>query len=267
MQKKSYRKIYGYLLLMIFCSLATAQFAYSANNQKDFYQIKIYQLKNNEQIQQVDEFLKNAYLPALHRAGILKVGVFKPLANDTSAIKKIYVFIPFNSSDEWMKLTDKLNKDDVYTLTGKNFIEAAADHPPFERVESVLLEAMPVQGHFIFPSSKSVERIFELRDYESPTENLLAKKLQMFNEAGETEIFKRLGFNAIFYAKVISGSRMPDLMYMTSFETVEVRDAHWKNFGADAKWKEISSDPKYENNVSVSHIDSILMHSTDYSDF
>ncbi len=255
------------ICLLLFCFLAFIEFAYSADGKQDFYQLKIYKLKNNEQIQQVDDYLKNAYLPALHRAGILKVGVFKPLANDTSAVKKIYVFIPFSSVDKWMKLNDKLEKDAAYKSAAKNFIEATATAPPFERVESILLEAMPIQGHFILPVTKSTQTIFELRSYESPTEKLLAKKLSMFNEAGETEIFKRLNFNAVFYAKVISGSQMPNLMYMISFASVAERDAHWKSFGEDAKWKEISSDPKYENNVSVSHIDSILMHSTDYSDF
>jgi hypothetical protein len=60
---------------------------------------------------------------------------------------------------------------------------------------------------------------------------------------------------------------MPNLMYMPIFNSVEERNAQWKVFGNDSKWKEISSDPVNENKVSVSHIDSILMHSTSYSDY
>jgi hypothetical protein len=81
------------------------------------------------------------------------------------------------------------------------------------------------------------------------------------------EIFKRLGFNPLFYGKVISGSRMPNLMYMPVFDNVEKRNEGWKAFGADAQWKEISTNPENENKNSVSHIDSILMHSTPYSDY
>ena len=51
------------------------------------------------------------------------------------------------------------------------------------------------------------------------------------------------------------------------FESVEKRNAQWKVFGNDPQWKDISTRPENENKVSVSHIDSILMHSTEYSDF
>ncbi len=89
----------------------------------------------------------------------------------------------------------------------------------------------------------------------------------MFNTGGEIEIFNRLGFNPVFYAKVVSGSHMPNFMYMPVFENVDQRNAEWKRFGEDATWKDISNRPENENKVSVSHIDSILMHATDYSDY
>jgi hypothetical protein len=119
----------------------------------------------------------------------------------------------------------------------------------------------------VLPASKNSERVFELRSYESPTEHLHEKKVAMFNTGGEIEIFNRLKFNPVFYAKVLSGSKMPNFMYMPIFESVENRNAQWKVFGDDPQWKDISTRPENENKVSVSHIDSILMHSTEYSDF
>ncbi len=119
----------------------------------------------------------------------------------------------------------------------------------------------------LLPSSKNTERVFELRSYESPTEDLSEKKIAMFNTGGEINIFKRLGFNPVFYARVISGNRMPNFMYMPVFDNVLHRNAQWKIFGSDPQWKEISAKPENENKVSVSHIDSILMHSTSYSDY
>jgi hypothetical protein len=65
----------------------------------------------------------------------------------------------------------------------------------------------------------------------------------------------------------VSGSHMPNFMYMPIFESVEQRNAQWKRFGDDSVWKDISTRPENENKVSVSHIDSILMHATEYSDF
>jgi hypothetical protein len=53
---------------------------------------------------------------------------------------------------------------------------------------------------------------------------------------------------------------------MVVFENAAARDEHWKAFGSSKEWKTISTDPQYENNISVNHIDSILMKRTSYSD-
>jgi hypothetical protein len=106
--------------------------------------------------------------------------------------------------------------------------------------------------------------VYELRSYESPTEKLHVNKVHMFNEGGEVPLFKRLGFNAVFYADVINGSHMPNLMYMTSFDNLAAREEHWKTFVADAEWKKLSALPEYQHNVSKAEI--ILLHAADYSD-
>src|SRR5277367_6694805 len=95
-------------LLFLFCMLQS----YSFTPAGDLYQIKIYQLTSKEQESKVDHFLQQAYIPALHRAGIKAVGVFKPLANDTSSIRKIYLLIPFSSADQLVQLSATLQKDE-----------------------------------------------------------------------------------------------------------------------------------------------------------
>ena len=109
------------------------------------------------------------------------------------------------------------------------------------------------------------ERVYELRSYESATEKIFQNKVHMFNEGDEIGLFKRLNFNAIFYAEVVAGSKMPNLMYMTSFENMADRDAHWKSFGSDPVWKKLSAMSEYKNNVS--HIDIMFLRPTDYSDY
>ncbi|MDQ2720060.1 MAG: NIPSNAP family protein [Bacteroidota bacterium] len=253
-------------LFTLFFTLTLAQNIFSKAIPGDFYEIKVYHLKSNEQVKMTEEYLKDAYLPALHRLKIKTIGVFKPIGNDTAISKSIYVLIPFSSVEAWTKKSGQLKADGVYTVAAKNFITADADNPPYERIESILLQAFTGQSHLVLPAGKNSERVFELRSYESPTENLHEKKMAMFN-SDEIEIFSRLGFNPVFYAKVISGNRMPNLMYMPVFDNIQQRDAQWKRFGEDAQWKRVSSIPENENKVSVSHIDSILMHSTEYSDF
>ena len=87
----------------------------------------------------------------------------------------------------------------------------------------------------------------------------------MFNEGGEVALFKNLGFNAVFYGEVIAGSQMPNLMYMTSFDNLSAREAHWKSFGSAPEWKKISSLPRYQDNVS--HIDITILSSEPDSDY
>ena len=65
--------------------------------------------------------------------------------------------------------------------------------------------------------------------------------------------------------EVIAGSRMPNLMYMTAFESKKDRDAHWAAFDSDPDWKHLSSLPEYKNNMS--HSDITFLRPADYSDF
>ncbi len=247
----------------IFITISLTLFA---KGPRDFYQVKIYHCKNDSQLKQVNEYLENDYLPALHRFNIKNIGVFTPIGNDTASVKLVYVLIPFKSEEEWLKIDQNLLKDITYATAAKDFLSAPADEAPYDRMESILLEAFEAQQKLLLPKTKNADRVFELRSYESPTENLLAKKMAMFNK-DEINIFNRLGFNPVFYGRVLSGSHMPNLMYMPIFNSIDERNAQWKVFGNDAKWKEISADPVNENKVSVSHIDSILMHSTSYSDY
>ena len=251
---------------IIFSFVVLSFNSYSKPTNKIVFQFRIYHLKDDQQVGMTDSFLQNALLPALHRFGIKSIGVFKPLANDTAADKLIYVLIPFNSLDQWMKIMDRLQTDAAFKKAGESFLHADAKMPAFQRMESILLNAFDGQPGLDLPKQKDPDRVFELRSYESPTLHLADRKRAMFNN-DEMEIFSRLRFNPVFYAEVISGSHMPNLMYMPIFKSVEDRNAQWKVFGNDPKWKEISADPKYENKVSVSHIDSILMHSTGYSDY
>ena len=87
----------------------------------------------------------------------------------------------------------------------------------------------------------------------------------MFNQGGEIKLFNSLDFNAVFYAEVISGSTMPNLMYLTTFSDKASHDAHWDAFKNHPDWKKLSALDEYKNTVSRSVIR--LLYPTDYSDF
>ncbi len=257
----------NYTRHFILIALAMVTFVSGFAASRDFYQIQVLRLNGKVQEEKVDNFLKNAYLPALHRAGIQKVGVFKPIESDTTSGKRVYVWIPLKSLDQFAKIQDILAKDQVYQTKGIDFLGAPFDNVPFLRKESILLKAFPDAPKYFIPSFKTApsQRIYELRSYEGPTDNLFRQKAKMFNEGGEIKLFNKLEFNTVFSAEVISGSTMPNLMYLTTFADMPSHDAHWKAFGSHPEWKKLSSMSEYKNTVSKHVI--ILMHPTDYSDF
>lgn len=234
---------------------------------EEFYQLKIFTFDTEDQLSITEQYLKEAYLPAIKRQGFTNIGVFKPRATDADTTKRIYVLTPFSSLAQFALTADKLEKDEAYQTAGSPFLEAPHDQAPFRRIVSVLLRAfeeMPVMRPVAMDSPRA-DRIYELRSYESATEKLYRKKVDMFNAGGEVELFEQLGFNAVFYAEVLSGDKMPNLMYMTSFTDQASRDEHWDAFVNAPKWKEISTMPKYLN--TVSHADILFLYPTDYSDY
>jgi len=238
-----------------------------AAGKQDIFSIRIYQLKNAQQEQRVDQYLKNALVPALHRLGITQVGVFRPVDNDTAAVRRIYVLMSFRSLDQFAALQTRLEKDAQYQQDGKDYLDASYDSIPYLRIESILLQAFPGMTHLAAPSSLTspkTQRIYELRSYEGPTEKYFSNKVAMFNKGDEIGLFKKLDFNAVFYASVIAGAHMPNLMYMTSFDDMAAREAHWKAFFGDPYWKQLVAQPQYQHNVS--HVDIIFLHPTEYSD-
>ncbi|MDF0707532.1 MAG: NIPSNAP family protein [Bacteroidota bacterium] len=235
--------------------------------QREFYQLKIYSLSSEEQVATVDAYLKNAFMPAVKKQGIDKVGVFKSRPSDTDTVQKTFVLLPFESLGQFQTLENQLLKDSTYIDAGATYIDANYDNPSYDRIESILLQAFPDMPQMEAPEldSPRSERVYELRSYESSSEKYYRNKVDMFNAGGEIPLFDRLDFQAVFYGEVISGANMPNLMYMTTHADMDTRNEHWDDFVNSPEWKELISMPKYENNIS--HIDMWFLYPTEYSDY
>lgn len=237
----------------------------SEESTRDLYQFKIYNIAGEQQEQRMDRYLKEAYLPALERAGIPKVGVFKPIENAEMFVKQIFVWIPFQSWEQFDELPGLLKNDFQYQQDGDDYINASYDNAPYDRLESILLRAFRGMPQYAVPhhSSPPSEQIFELRSYEGATEAYYERKVDMFDNAGEIPLFLKLGFQPVFFGEVISGSAMPNLMYMTTFSDTTSQKEHWKSFMDSPEWNDIKAIGKYKN--TVSHIDKHMLHPTHYS--
>lgn len=233
----------------------------------DYYQLTIYHLKNAEQLSVTNAYLKNIYLPALHKTGLRNIGIFSAIDNDTATDKRLYVLIPFASLQNFEALMNKLTAGTLLKKDTSGYTNAVYTNAPYQRIETVLLKAFKNMQHLKTPvlTAPLAERVYELRSYEGPTEKLYRQKVNMFNEGREIDLFNRLHFNAVFYSEVLCGSHMPNLMYMTTFNNKAERDEHWKKFSNDTTWKRISTLPEYLNTVSKADIS--FLRPTDYSDF
>jgi len=260
-------KLFHHLAVMFLVSLILISNAEAQKGKLEYYELKVYLVKDKDQEARVDLFLKKAYLPGLHKSGIKNIGVFKPLETDTAFGKRIYVLIPYRSLDQFAKITDELLADSQFNINGVEYLDAEYTNPPYLRIESTLLRAFTGMKTMEIPAltgSRS-ERFYELRSYEGHTEKIYKNKVRMFNEGDEVGLFKRLKFNAVFYAEVISGARMPNLMYMTAFENKASRDEHWNAFREDPQWKTLSAMPEYQHNVSKNT--QYYLRPTEYSDY
>ncbi len=161
----------GPLLITILLFNLASSYAQEA---RDYYQVKIYQIDSKDQENRLDQYLKNAYLPALHRAGIESVGVFKPIEGKNGEEKFVMVFTPFTSLQGFEDLSATLAGDEVYLKDGKDYIGASHDNPPYKRIESMLLKSFSAMPRFALPelSTDPSQRVYEFRSYEGATEQL-----------------------------------------------------------------------------------------------
>jgi hypothetical protein len=264
---KNFKKVSLATIMLLLLTLPVNLINAASKPKQQYYEIRIYHVRQSSHSERIDSYLKDAFIPAMHRAGIEKVGVFKPVEADTAYGKLIYVFIPFKTVDQYIKLNGQFLKDKEYQKAGKEFLDAPYNDPPFARYESILLKAFKDMPQFRAPvyDTPVGDRIYELRSYESSTEAKAAKKIDMFNQGGEVKLFESLNFNAVFFGEVLMGSHKPNLMYMTTFKDMATHNDKWKAFGDSPEWKKLSGLEEYKNTVSKANVN--LLHPASYSDF
>ena len=97
-------------VLVIACSLVLLNSSFTPALKApalQYYQLTIYHTKNAGQLAVISDYLKNIYLPALHKNGLADIGVFNAHGNDTATDKKLFVLIPFASLQKFESLMKK----------------------------------------------------------------------------------------------------------------------------------------------------------------
>jgi hypothetical protein len=231
---------------------------------REFYQLRRYYLSSPSQRKLSDEFFRNALIPALNRLGISPVGVFNLTIGPQTP--SMYVLMPGPSLEAVAMVEAHLGQDAQYIRLAGAFLNAPANDPAYARVESSLLQAFEKMPKLMLPAATAThaQRVFELRTYESPSDQDHRRKVEMM-QSGEQEIFDQAGFWQIFYGDTLIGSRLPNLTYMLGYESLGERDKKWAAFGASPAWKSLSGQPRYAFENIVSNITNLILTPTEYS--
>lgn len=203
----------------------------------------------NRADKRVELYYEEAAVPALNKLGINDIGVFNVMygPNDPS----MYVLIPHDSIDSLLSYQKKLLDDGTYMKAGNEYLESSFSNPAYARVERGLMKAFAGMPKVESPK-KSIgdQRILELRIYESHNYLKGQKKIDMFNNAGEIQIFKDTGLTPVFFGETIFGQLMPNLTYMVAFKDMADRDKNWRVFGGSPEWAAIKDLEQYKDTVS-----------------
>jgi NIPSNAP len=229
-------------------------------SKREFYELRYYQLQRGPKVKLAHDYLREAAVPALNRAGIKPVGVFNVTVGPASP--SVFVLIPHPSAESVLTAWEQVRADREYQERGADFLNAPASNPAFVRVESEFMAAFPFYPRITPPRGEP--RVFELRTYESATKKANLTKIKMFG-SGEVDIFRRSGFHPVFFGEKLIGPRWPNLTYMLAADTIEARNQHWAAFIADPEWKRLSSLPEYSDEQIVSNITNCLLSPAPYS--
>jgi hypothetical protein len=229
-----------------------------------FLEVKTWRFHNSQENQppKVADYLEAGLAPALQRAGAKLAGAFSNVIGpDGPYYLTISEFSSLAAMQEALRMvaSDETHSKELQKLS-------AGSAFPFVRVESSLLrsfDGMPAVAVSDI-GEKRPPRIFELRTYESQSFLTLTRKVGMFN-AGEMQIFQRLGMRPVFFGETLVGPRQPNLMYMLSYDDLAARDKLWHDFGSDPEWKKLSGRPELKDAEIVANISNVILRPLTFS--
>ena len=218
-------------------------------------ELRTYRFASEAKLKTYGDFLAAALVPALNRAGVKPVGVFRALKADNpkpgleADELKLYVLLPHADLGSALALPEVLGADAVLTPQANAVLATPMSDPVYERFECQLMVGFS-QCPGIEVPSLAPDRVLQLRIYESHNDERALRKIEMFNEGGEIALFRRLGVNPVFFGQSIAGALLPNLTYMVGFESPAALEAAWAAFIKHPDWEQLKADPRYAETVS-----------------
>lgn len=231
---------------------------------RDYYELRAYRLKPETSSAVLENYLEKALIPGLNARGLTNIGVFtevevdkkavtaKPKIGTPTAPVAIWVLITHPSLESFTKISAELNTDAKVQAAAPEYFQTPKSNPAYERVDTWLLGAfagMPKLAVPSFSKNKTASRIFELRDYESHSEERALNKMVMFND-GEISLMEDLGMSPVFFGQALAGPNLPHLRYITCGPDLATHLGNWQKFGPDPRWVKMKGQPSYKDNTS-----------------
>ncbi|MGC3961563.1 MAG: NIPSNAP family protein [Verrucomicrobiota bacterium] len=229
---------------------------------RDFYELRLYHLRQGPMLKRFDDFYRDIAVPAWNRAGVSAVGVFDVMIGPDQPTK--YVLLPFASWNAMHEAREKFESDEA--VLKSDFANLPPTDPGYIRKQSSVLLAFKSVPKLEIPvqAKEKKSRIFELRTYEAHSRKANKKKVEMFDTA-EVDIFRRTGLQPVFFGEGLVGMNLPSLTYMLVFDDMAARDKNWGQFGGHPDWKKLSTTPGYTNAEILTNITSVFLRPTGYS--
>lgn len=217
----------------------------ASSSHKQFYELREYELVRLNRQEFLDQYFRYALIPALNRAGAEPVGVFREMKARYPG--RMLLLIPYDSGKDFFKVKEELAENKIFQEASKKYNSLSLEDSVYTRYTTYLLEAISGFPELKIPSRE--QNVFELRNYQSYSEDAAKRKIEMFNNE-ELGLFNEVGLSPLFFAKVLAGDTMPSLTYMLSFNNMEERDNRWKKFDESEEWQVMKDKPEYANSVS-----------------
>ena len=231
---------------------------------REFYELRAYRLAPGAATALLDTYLEKALIPALNQRGLTSVGAFtelevdkktgtaRPKVGTAESPVSVWVLITHPTLESFAGVAADLNVDPAVQAAGRDYLLTPKANPAYIRVDAWLLRAfagMPKMFVPAFSKTKVATRIFEMRDYESHSEERALSKMAMFDD-GEIEVMRDLGMSPLFFGQAIAGPNLPHLRYITCAPDLTTHLANWKKFGPDPRWVKMKDEPRYKDNMS-----------------
>jgi hypothetical protein len=223
--------------------------ASSSSGTKEIYEWRIYTLTGNGDL--LDSFFQDVLFPAYRRKKV-KTGAFRLYKVKDGENEQRHILFIYPDINTYLQVKKTIWDDREFRQKAQAFYDTTASAPVYSNFESYLSEAFEKIPVHRTPNPSRT--LLEIRIYHSPNEEANQRKVKMFNKE-EIDLFDKVGIQSVLYGEILSGPRMPALLYLTWYEDEATRNEAWKKFGNHPDWKRMSALPEYAhtatNNQSI----------------